>query len=369
MPPIEYDARSLVPDLTDSLRMAFGVAQQRKEEREETRKGEELAGLESQLPAAGGTDALLTPENVKILQRMARLDPNAAKFAIGLAQVKDQRELERASKESENASRVFQAFLDVKDPAERNRFLGSTIRDMEANGHDTAKLRELIGLKPDQQTLRARAGVILAGDMKMLSDRASEALLAGLKVQGQQLENIQKRQQIEIDARKENRDTAKAGTDAAAGEKKADMVRQEAQRAYELTGALIGDSDGLAAAAGSVSSKLPTFSEAGVRFEDNFSELQSLLTLGNLDRMTGVLSESDIKLLREAASGLTLRSEQRLKEKLPQIRERLRVALGVPAGDQARTAERVRQQTQASESGEADRQARLQAALAKHGRR
>lgn len=47
-------------------------------------------------------------------------------------------------------------------------------------------------------------------------------------------------------------------------------------------------------------------------FADDFDNLNSLLTMGNLGRMTGVLSESDIRLIRDAASGLKRTSDPAL---------------------------------------------------------
>src|SRR5690349_3584831 len=201
---IEYNGGSLVPDLSNSLRMAMGIAEKYQADQKEKKDQDELAGLEQSLPA-GDAEALLQPENVKILQRMARIDPNAAKFAIGIAQMRDQNELESTKTEAQDASRFYQAFLDTKDPAERTRFLTQTIREREAAGKDTTKLNELIGLSGDKQALMARRQMILAGDAELLADNSMAALKNALEVQGLQLKNLQTQQQMQRDATEQAR--------------------------------------------------------------------------------------------------------------------------------------------------------------------
>ena len=67
------------------------------------------------------------------------------------------------------------------------------------------------------------------------------------------------------------------------------------------TGTIEGDQDGP-----SITTFLPggASPEQVQDFSDDFKNLNNLLTVGNLGRMTGVLSESDIALIRDAASGL-----------------------------------------------------------------
>ena len=82
------------------------------------------------------------------------------------------------------------------------------------------------------------------------------------------------------------------------------MVINEAKTAYMIAKELRDNKAGLQGAVGPISSRLPSLSEDTVEFESKLDYLQSLLTLGNLGRMTGVLSESDLALLSKAASGL-----------------------------------------------------------------
>lgn len=117
---------------------------------------------------------------------------------------------------------------------------------------------------------------------------------------------------------------AEAEVKQAENAQRAQSVGTEAQRAYTLAGSLLGNESGLKGATGPVSGRLPSFRESTTTFEADLKELENLLTLGNLGRMTGVLSESDIRILANAASGIsTVASEDRMREKLGQIQERL----------------------------------------------
>lgn len=71
-----------------------------------------------------------------------------------------------------------------------------------------------------------------------------------------------------------------------------------------------------------ISGKLPKIpGSKGFDAEIAFDQFKDTLTLGNLDKMSGVLSESDIKILASAASGLEYgMSEPALKSRLDQIR-------------------------------------------------
>jgi hypothetical protein len=82
------------------------------------------------------------------------------------------------------------------------------------------------------------------------------------------------------------------------------MIIDEAKTAYMIAKELRDNKSGLQGSVGPISSRLPSIREDTVEFESKLDYLQSLLTLGNLGRMTGVLSESDLALLSKAASGL-----------------------------------------------------------------
>lgn len=89
-----------------------------------------------------------------------------------------------------------------------------------------------------------------------------------------------------------------------AAQEQEQMIINEAKTAYMIAKELRDNVAGLKGAVGPISSMLPSFKEDTVEFQSKLDYLQSLLTLGNLGRMTGVLSESDLALLSKAASGL-----------------------------------------------------------------
>jgi hypothetical protein len=123
-------------------------------------------------------------------------------------------------------------------------------------------------------------------------------------------------------------DVETISTATTARNEKAALVATELGRANVLVDKLLSNTGGLSGATGAISSRIPSLRGATVDFEADLSELQSLLTLGNLGRMTGVLSESDIKILREAASGLQIGgSEDRMRKKLAEIGDRLKLKL------------------------------------------
>jgi len=75
----------------------------------------------------------------------------------------------------------------------------------------------------------------------------------------------------------------------------------EANQIYDIANRLL-NSD-MSAITGSVDTLTPTFRAKSIQQESDAKALEDLLTLQNLGRMSGVLSESDIKILRQAATG------------------------------------------------------------------
>jgi hypothetical protein len=212
-PGLQYDAGSMVPDFAPIGGIARNIVN-------DVLTQKMLKQLGQNSDAAGAADATpeqktkLQADNDKILQRMARIDPQAAKFHIGLMGLRDAQTHEVAAKEAENASRVYQSILDAKDPTERNKVIADTIREQDAKGVNTDKLREMIGKKPDEQTLFARRQVILAGDSKMLHDNSLADIEQALKVQGEGLKNLQTQQQMQLAAAEERRKATEVNTKA-----------------------------------------------------------------------------------------------------------------------------------------------------------
>jgi hypothetical protein len=105
------------------------------------------------------------------------------------------------------------------------------------------------------------------------------------------------------------------------------MQNAEVLRAYQLANKLASDPN-IGAIFGTVSSRTPTLRASSGDLEVALDELKNLLTMGNLGRMSGVLSQSDIELIASAASGLDLRmSDEAAKQKLNQITRRLETKL------------------------------------------
>jgi hypothetical protein len=156
-----------------------------------------------------------------------------------------------------------------------------------------------------------------------------EAYIQGLEVQNQQLTNQRLQGQIQQDQVAGDIRNQEAATKANEATQRQQSIQTEAARAYSLTDSLLNNKS-LSAAVGPLDSRLPTFRSGTADFEADIKELENLLTLGNLNRMTGVLSESDIRILANAASGLSSSgSEERTRAKLQEIQSRLSQSPGV----------------------------------------
>lgn len=81
---------------------------------------------------------------------------------------------------------------------------------------------------------------------------------------------------------------------------KAEGIRSDALR---ITQELLADEDQIRNSVGSFDSILPSVTEGAQDFDKKLDTLKSMLTAENLKLMTGVLSESDIKILSNIASG------------------------------------------------------------------
>lgn len=154
-----------------------------------------------------------------------------------------------------------------------------------------------------------------------------------LAIEGQQLQNERTQGQMAQDAaqasraeqqaaRQEQDFQIKARTDA----EQQRLASGELSRAYNLINTILDPERGgaLGNITGPIDSWMPTMRPSSADMQADIRELENLLTLGNLGRMSGVLSESDIKILSNAASGLsTAGSEKRTRDKLTEIQQRL----------------------------------------------
>jgi len=174
----------------------------------------------------------------------------------------------------------------------------------------------------------------LSGTPEALNPQQSNMLdqyLKQLNVEGQQLQNQRTQQQITTDQQqtgmREQEFALKqqeAQTKMTENQQRQSSITTETQRAYDLTTRMLSNPEALNNVAGPISSRLPTIRGSSADTEADLKELENLLTLGNLNRMTGVLSETDIKILANAASGIsTAASEGRMQAKLQEIQSRL----------------------------------------------
>ena len=119
-------------------------------------------------------------------------------------------------------------------------------------------------------------------------------------------------QMMEIQRRKDE-------TEREARNKKNDAEVIELQRALAIAQRMANNTDGMAGATG-LDASLPSLRTATREFEADLKELSSLLTMSNLGRLTGVLSNQDILLIANAASGIDpAAGEPRMMASLSQI--------------------------------------------------
>lgn len=79
-------------------------------------------------------------------------------------------------------------------------------------------------------------------------------------------------------------------------------------------------------AVGPVASRLPTIRAKTAEVEQDFATLQSLLALGNLNKLKGPMSDKDIQFLKDASSGISLKmSPEALKTRLNALKQRANV--------------------------------------------
>lgn len=82
--------------------------------------------------------------------------------------------------------------------------------------------------------------------------------------------------------------------------KKAGSIKEESLR---IVRDLLSDKSQIHSSVGSFDSKMPSMTESAVDFDNKLDTLRSLLTAENLGLMSGVLSESDLKIIADIGSG------------------------------------------------------------------
>ena len=102
-------------------------------------------------------------------------------------------------------------------------------------------------------------------------------------------------------------------------EDKAGKAEEVKTKTRQLVSELLGNIDGIKAVAGGFDEMTPTFFDSSKDAEAAMDDLKNLLTVENLKLMTGVLSESDIAILRSVGSSGLSGSQDRIIETLQKI--------------------------------------------------
>lgn len=139
---------------------------------------------------------------------------------------------------------------------------------------------------------------------------------------------------------------------AESGLKAANKIRTEQRRLKKAKGfqeRAVGLLDGILASdqlgdvVGSIegSYDIRPFSDAEAELITDIEETQNILTADNMDLMTGVLSESDIKILKNLSSGALnrKRSEKRVRADITQLRDKLNSEIVRTVDDKAAEAD------------------------------
>jgi hypothetical protein len=111
-----------------------------------------------------------------------------------------------------------------------------------------------------------------------------------------------------------------------------DSVNEAAETAAEVRriAKTLREHPGLPGVFGTISSRLPTFRQSTADAEVLLESLQGLLTLDNMGKMKGVLSDSDMKILRQASTTLSAKmSEAAAKTELLRLETVLNKVAGV----------------------------------------
>ena len=162
----------------------------------------------------------------------------------------------------------------------------------DASGNPVASITE-----PDKQP-----------DLKEVFDPETETMRFVPKDQAAGMASKAPSAKSDADARKAEAQATKAELDLLAAQRteegKADTANQIQALAQSLLKEEDGEivlADGVSRVFGAIDRFLPSVGQAATA-EAKINQLVSMLTLENTDKMTGVLSESDIKILRDAGT-------------------------------------------------------------------
>ena len=257
------------------------------------------------------------------LAELTALDPQAGKVFADIAQSNDQALKQRVKENTERIVREATAIRGAS-PTQRKGLIANFLAEATARGAGEEERRALVDLaqmSPEDQEIALMSTLAKSeAGLKVLAPVAGDfakTLVEAIDENGNRV-FIQPKSiggaDVVPDVRppgptaKQIADTRKAEVGATEAEGKA--VESARKRELALTtrdeiSALATDviaNPNLDDAFGAVAGATPTLLQATLDVEADLDRLDSLLTLGNTDKMVGVLSESDIKILQQAGS-------------------------------------------------------------------
>lgn len=330
VPPPNYNVGSV--DLTPALNMALGIAEERKQEQRQAEAGQALAKVANLSPD--------NPDFVKTMGRLQQLDPQMAQFGLQMAQYKGEQERAERDRMLQDWVRTNQALVDAPDKKTRDTILSTRIAEMRERGRDTSKLEDLLGMSDTDQRLQARANVILGGDLQSLANMGTQDALQELKIQGQQLKNMQTAQQMELRQREEQRRTREEQRELQTAEQEqtesqrmqeaqneslrgqaqfiADQAQLAANIAREAPSGWVGSAAALASPTGQ-SARLRRILET-IRSNIGFDQLMEMKRQSPTGGALGAVSERELSNLQAVLGELDPRqSDQDLVNVLNQV--------------------------------------------------
>lgn len=192
---LQYNGASLVPDLNGALNLALGIGEDIKQQKNQA----EAVNLSGKIGTMSSGDFMQSEDAIKSLARLQQLDPDAARFTIGLMQAKDQAQIAQAAEEAEEAKNYYSAMYNIQDPNERRAIILERAQQLKSEGKDYSKLMEMLNMTPEQQRVRALRNMLVAGDVSGLASQSRQTATLG---EGQVLVDTKTGEQIAAGAPK-----------------------------------------------------------------------------------------------------------------------------------------------------------------------
>tara|TARA_R110000851_G_scaffold272661_2_gene425397 strand:+ start:8296 stop:9372 length:1077 start_codon:yes stop_codon:yes gene_type:complete len=169
--------------------------------------------------------------------------------------------------------------------------------------------------------------------------------------------NATKAETVQLQASMDAAKTTEAGLSEAKSVREAQRTAKKAQsfqrRGIQLLDGILAN-DQLGDVLGSIEGNIDfRFTDSESELIDDIDEVGSILTADNLNLMSGVLSESDIAILRQLAGGglKRTRSEPRFRKDVQDLRDKLGSSLVVTADDVESERNNTNNNSQVSNSG------------------